>query len=70
MKKSIKQQMQERVYAVQLTVYVHALSNDDAQSYLETALKDWADKGRMIPAIRVVSIEKSDLLFNCMEVKE
>jgi hypothetical protein len=63
MKKSLKQQMHERSYAVQVTVYVHAFSAEDAQSYLETALKDWAAKGRMIPAMRMGEATQSDLLF-------
>ena len=63
MKKSLKQQMAERVYAVQVTVHVHALNPKDAQSYLETALRDWSKNGQFIPAMQVTDVTQSDLLF-------
>ena len=64
MKKSLKEKLAERVYAVQVTVYVRAPFADEAQSYVQTALQDWSAKGQMIPAMRVVSVEQNDLLFH------
>jgi hypothetical protein len=66
-KKSLKEQLAERVYAVQVTVYVSAPFADEAQSYVQTALQEWSAKGRMIPALRVDSVEQSDLLFHNRE---
>jgi hypothetical protein len=52
---------------VQVTVYVSAPFADEAQSYVQTALQEWSAKGRMIPAMRVDSVEQSDLLFHNRE---
>ena len=61
--KTLRQQMDERHFAVHVTVYVHAISADEAQSYIETTLQDWSGKGRMIPAMHVTGVEKTELFF-------
>lgn len=47
------------LYEVQMTVLIHHQSEKEAQSYLHTALEDWAVNGKVIASVDMVSIEES-----------
>ena len=51
------------VYEVKLTVHVHSRSEKEAQSYLMTALQDWAVDGKAIPSVQLDSVQESDKRF-------
>lgn len=51
------------VYAIDMTVYVHAQNKDAATSYLRTALKDWAGSGKLIGATEVHDVQESAMRF-------
>jgi hypothetical protein len=51
------------VYEVKLTVHVHHQSGAEAQSYLMTALQDWAADGKGIASVQVDSVQESDKRF-------
>lgn len=47
------------LYEVQMTVLIHHQSEKDAQSYLHTALSEWAVDGTVISSMEVNSIKES-----------
>ena len=47
------------LYEVQLTVLIHHQSEAEAQSYLHTALSEWAVNGEIIASMEVNSIKES-----------
>jgi len=47
------------LYEVQMTVLIHHQSEKDAQSYLHTALSEWAVNGEIISSMEVKSIKES-----------
>ena len=51
------------VYEVKLTVHVHSRSEKEAQSYLMTALQDWAVDGKAIPSVQFDSVQETDKRF-------
>lgn len=51
------------VYAIDMTVYVHAQTKDAATSYVRTALKDWAANGSVIGASVVREVKESNVRF-------
>lgn len=51
------------VYEVKLTLHVHHQSAMEAQSYVTTALQEWAVNGKCIPSVRFESVEESDQRF-------
>lgn len=51
------------VYEVKLTVHVHHRSEKEAQSYVTTALQEWAVGGMCIPSVQFESIEESSKRF-------
>jgi len=51
------------VYEVKLTVHVHSRSEKEAQSYVTTALQDWAVDGKAIPSVQFDSVQESDKRF-------
>ena len=51
------------VYEVKLTVHVHHQSEKEAQSYLMTALQDWAADGKIIPSVQFDSVQETDKRF-------
>ena len=48
------------LYEVQMTVLIHHQSEKEAQSYLHTALSEWAVDGKVIASMEVNSIEESN----------
>lgn len=48
------------LYEVQMTVLIHHQSEKEAQSYLHTALSDWAVEGKVIASMEINSIEESN----------
>ena len=67
------------VYEVKLTVHVHHQTEKEAQSYLTTALQDWAADGKIIASMQFDSVQESDKRFfvpgvmypeNCDATKE
>jgi hypothetical protein len=71
MKMSIKEKRAGvvNVYAVTFTVHVHAQSASDAESYIKTAIEDWAAQGKKIPSILVQSVTESSIRFHVDGVK-
>ena len=65
MKLTLKQKLAGvvNVYEVKLTLHVHHQSAKEAQSYVTTALQEWAVNGKCIPSVRFESIEESDQRF-------
>jgi hypothetical protein len=57
------------VYAVTFTVHVHAQSASDAESYVKSAIEDWAVRGKKIPSILVQSVNESNIRFHVDGVK-
>lgn len=57
------------VYAVTLTVHVHHQSAAKAQSYIETAIDDWAANGKAIPSILINSVTESPVKYHVSGVK-
>lgn len=57
------------VYEVKLTLHVHHQSALEAQSYVTTALREWAVNGHCIPSVQFDSIEESDKRFFVSGVK-
>jgi hypothetical protein len=51
------------VYEVKLTLHVHHQSEKEAQSYLTTALQDWAADGKIIASVQFDSVQESDKRF-------
>ena len=51
------------VYEVKLTVHIHHQSEKGAQSYLTTALQEWAVNGEVITGVQFESIEESPKRF-------
>ena len=51
------------VYEVKLTVHVHHQTEKEAQSYLTTALQDWAADGKIIASMQFDSVQESDKRF-------
>ena len=51
------------VYEVKLTVHIHHQSEKGAQSYLSTALQEWAVNGEVITGVQFESIEESPKRF-------
>ena len=51
------------VYEVKLTVQIHHQSEKDAQSYLFTALENWARDGEVITGVQFDSVEESNKRF-------
>ena len=51
------------VYEVKLTVHIHHQSEKDAQSYLFTALENWARSGEVIAGVQFDSVEESSKRF-------
>jgi hypothetical protein len=51
------------VYEVKLTVHIHHQSEKGAQSYLTTALQEWAVSGEVITGVQFESIEESSKRF-------
>ena len=51
------------VYEVKLTVHIHHQSEKGAQSYLSTALQEWAVNGEVITGVQFESIEESSKRF-------
>ena len=51
------------VYEVKLTVQIHHQSEKDAQSYLFTALENWARDGEVITGVQSDSVEESSKRF-------
>lgn len=51
------------VYEVKLTLHVHHQSAMEAQSYVTTALQEWAVGGVCIPSVRFESVEESNQRF-------
>ncbi len=51
------------VYEVKLTLYVHHQSEKEAQSYVTTALQEWAVNGEVITGVQFESIEESSKRF-------
>jgi hypothetical protein len=51
------------VYEVKLTVHIHHQSEKGAQSYLTTALQEWAVNGEVITGVQFESIEESSKRF-------
>jgi hypothetical protein len=66
MKLSIKERRAGavNVYAVTLTVHVHAQSAADAGSYIESAIAEWAAHGRKIPSILIQSVLESPIRYH------
>ena len=48
------------LYEVQMTVLIHHQSEKEAQSYLNTALSEWAVEGKVIASMEINSIEESN----------
>ena len=65
MKLGLKQKLAGvvNVYEVKLTVHVHHRSEKEAQSYVTTALQEWAVGGMCIPSVQFESIEESPKRF-------
>jgi hypothetical protein len=65
MKLTMKQKLKGvvNVYEVKLTVHVHHQSEKDAQSYLTTALSEWAVGGEVIAGVQFDSVEESSKRF-------
>jgi hypothetical protein len=57
------------VYAVTLTVHVHHQSAAKAQSYIETAIADWAVNGKVIPCLLINSVTESPVKYHVSGVK-
>jgi hypothetical protein len=57
------------VYAVTLTVHVHHQSAAKAQSYIETAIADWAVDGKVIPCLLINSVTESPVKYHVSGVK-
>jgi hypothetical protein len=51
------------VYAIDMTVYVHAQTKLAATTYIRVALKDWAAHGNAIGASIVRDVKESDVRF-------
>ncbi len=51
------------VYEVKLTVHVHHQSGKEAQSYVTTALQDWAAEGKIIASVQFDSVQESNKRF-------
>ena len=51
------------VYEVKLTVHIHHHSEKGAQSYLTTALQEWAVNGEVITGVEFDTIEESPKRF-------
>ena len=51
------------VYEVKLTVHIHHQSEKGAQSYLTTALQEWAVNGEVITGVQFEAIEESPKRF-------
>jgi len=51
------------VYEVKLTVHVHHQSEKEAQSYVKTALEDWAAEGKIIASMQFDSVQETDKRF-------
>ena len=51
------------VYEVKLTVHVHHQSEKEAQSYVTTALQDWAAEGKIIASVQFDSEQETDKRF-------
>ena len=51
------------VYEVKLTVHIHHQSEKEAQSYLTTALEDWARDGGVITGVQFDSVVESPKRF-------
>ena len=51
------------VYEVKLTVHIHHQSEAEAQSYLTTALQEWAVNGKVIAGVEFDAIEESPKRF-------
>ena len=51
------------VYEVKLTVHVHHQSEKEAQSYVTTALQDWAAEGKIIASVQFDSVQETDKRF-------
>lgn len=51
------------VYAINMTVYVHAVNSAHAESYMKTAIKDWAGDGKLIGATEVHDVQESAIRF-------
>jgi hypothetical protein len=51
------------VYEVKLTVHIHHQSEKGAQSYLTTALQEWAVNGEVITGVQFDAIEESPKRF-------
>lgn len=51
------------VYAINMTVYVHAVNSAGAKSYMQTAIKDWAGDGKFIGATEVHDVQESAIRF-------
>ena len=64
-KLTLKQKLAGAVnmYEVKLTLYVHHQSAKEAQSYVTTALEDWAVGGQIIAGVQFESIEESSKRF-------
>jgi hypothetical protein len=65
MKLGIKQRLKGavNVYEVKLTVHIHHQSEAEAQSYLTTALREWARNGEIIAGVEFNAIEESPKRF-------
>ena len=51
------------VYEVKLTVHIHHQSEAEAQSYLFTALENWARNGEVITGVEFDSVVESPKRF-------
>ena len=51
------------VYEVKLTVHIHHQSEKEVQSYLTTALQEWAVNGEVITGVQFEAIEESPKRF-------
>jgi len=65
MKLSLKQKLAGvvNVYEIKLTLHVHHQSAKDAQSYVTTALQEWAVNGEVIAGVQFDAIEESPKRF-------
>ena len=48
------------LYEVQMTVLIHHQSEKEAQSYLYTAMEDWAVNCKIIASVEMLSVEESN----------
>jgi hypothetical protein len=51
------------VFAIDMTVYVHAQTKKAATTYMRVALRDWAAHGNAIGASIVRDVKESDVRF-------